>query len=66
MSQPLNAMLSKLSPELLLSLFAPVAVRRKVVFPVVLVRPVKSIVWSVKAVAGLAMVRMVVKPEPLS
>jgi len=36
------------------------------VLPVVLVRPVKSIVWSVKDVAGLAMVRMVVKPDPLS
>ena len=34
--------------------------------PVVLVRPVKSIVCNVNAVAGLLIVRMLVKPDPLS
>jgi hypothetical protein len=42
-----------LTPALLLSFFAPVPVRRKVVEPVVLVRPVKSMLCWVKAAAGL-------------
>ena len=46
--------------------FAPVAVRRKVVEPVVLVSPVKSTVCSVNAATGLLIVRMLLKPEPLS
>ena len=48
-----------------MSFFAPVAVSRNVVEPVVLVSPVKSTVCCVKPLAGLAIVRMVVNPEPL-
>ena len=46
-------------------MLAPDPVRRNVVFPVVLVKAVKSCVCSVKPLAGLLIVNIFVKPEPL-
>ncbi len=46
-------------------MFAPVAVSLNVVLLPVLVSPVKSTVCVTNEVAGLVIVRILVKPEPL-
>ena len=56
LKQPVKTMSSKSRFAPLWSLLAPVAVNRKTVLPVVLVRPLKSYVWLVIAASGDAIV----------